>query len=80
MEWISVKDRLPEGVPKLKVVLLEGNIIKLASYIPKQYWDGCDCCITNCPRWDVPIEWKAVTHWLDVPDFPSDYSYKQHRL
>ena len=68
MEWISVKDRLPE---KGKEVLLtdgeqakEGNLKKDSndSYRSWSKWFTCDCCYSL----------GEITHWAELSDLPKD--------
>ena len=62
MEWISVKDRLPE---RLDVVIVQGGI---AYYLPdEEAW----MTITG-ERWPGrPIVWN-VTHWMPLPEPPEE--------
>lgn len=65
MEWISVKDRLPEpGIRKVLVFVPHehGGIIDMARYLGENGWDF--------------VSWKifdsGVTHWLPLPEPPKE--------
>lgn len=63
-EWISVKDRLPQGEPvsEICVVFAPPSVSpRLAFYAPQ---------FSQWFRWDnEPIE--NVTHWMPLPDPPT---------
>lgn len=67
-EWISVKDRLPKNNHKV-LILLDNGIIEFGRYIPPSYYDEKtgNTFFTNCPRWDVPPQWRDITHWMHLP-------------
>ena len=60
MNWISVKDRLPEvGMQKphdLRWLVTDGKSIRIESVHPS-YW--------NNSRWDY---YFPVTHWMPLPE------------
>lgn len=70
-EWISVKDRLPEGYdtylvlvhgkPNKHITLFEAY--ELAEYLPSDGW-----YIETYPDWDEPI----ITHWMPLPEPPKE--------
>lgn len=70
-EWISVKDRLPDGFavvlalvsgkPKTNLVL--DCAYELAEYLPGEGW-----YIETYPDWDDPI----ITYWMELPYPPDD--------
>jgi len=68
MNWISVKDK----VPNLNAFVLstDGNLVSITSYeynehIQEYYWNylssGCGCCDKDMPN---------VTHWMPLPEPP----------
>lgn len=73
MEWISVKDRLPDD-PFEVLVLLDNSIIKITKYFPRGWEKMPRELITDNPRWDIPQEWKEVTHWMPLPKLPEKTS------
>jgi hypothetical protein len=69
MEWISVKDRLPEEPDKC-LVSLDNGVVDFATYIPASYSIKGDSYTTKRPRWDIPRQWREVTHWMPLPKPP----------
>lgn len=57
MEWISVKDRLPEE--EEKILILSRNKPEKARYIRGQFVDMNICGI-----------WQDVTHWVSLTELP----------
>ncbi len=63
MEWISVKDRLPE----------EGQ--KVLTYLGE--FDGCRTnylILCPYPIWACLLETEEVTHWMLLPEPPKEES------
>lgn len=79
MDWISVKDRLPENDddvlvynPKDGIHIGEFNFDELSEYYEK---DG-SYTTTNC-GWHTQYEWApymSPTHWMPLPLPPKDHS------
>ena len=59
MEWISVKDRLPEGYATYLVYVRNWHRIVFADYYGDGEWLTCGD-LTNITRF--------VTHWMPLPD------------
>jgi hypothetical protein len=68
MEWISVKDKLPEL--KSAILSTDGDIVAVTIYeyndcIKSYCWSyfssGCGCCDTDM---------NNVTHWMPLPSLP----------
>lgn len=66
MEWISVKDQLPEL--DVEVLATSGDTTKVATMQPsyidedgteRSYWTYYDY-----------LEWHDVSHWMPLPDSP----------
>ena len=67
MEWISVKDRLPEskyhGMNILTVNKRHGVSTDYSYYDNKWWWiDSKDNCFTD----------DDVTHWMPLPELPEE--------
>jgi len=64
MEWISVKDRLPDGALEVEDVLTFslGNIDSF--YFSVGYWDGY--------KWENLSHHFEPTHWMPLPAPPAD--------
>ena len=64
MEWISVKDSLPEG--DVEVLATNGKYMRVAhmepSYEEERFWTYYDY-----------MEWHSVTHWMPLPSLPIIY-------
>lgn len=70
MEWISVKDKLPE--PGRAVLITENGSTPISAIYKTEYadWDeNCNCggC-ENYPR----LYQNEVTHWMPLPEPPKD--------
>ena len=69
MNWISVKDRLPEIKKKILLLTDEGVIEGSLNGIGKGWnflWlkaHGCGCCGEDNPE---------VTHWMPLPESPKN--------
>lgn len=64
MEWISVKDRLPnDGDP---VLISDGNLVREGTFLK---WDGYN-------SWCQPRGMKEVTHWMPLPKPPLNQKEK----
>lgn len=59
MEWISVKDRLPEDMERVLCVEENENFVFI-SYYKTQY---------STPRWDQN---RLISHWMSLPKAPKD--------
>lgn len=65
MEWISVKERLPEDGEK--VLVLTHQVEK--GLIGSRYLEGA----TACKRGFVSVrDGFLVTHWMPMPELPPD--------
>jgi len=85
MEWINVKDRLPENNDR--VIILSLTEINDYSY-PYNYNDACEMGFYEKGKWfsetrfdildhtkEAPVSWQdieGVTHWMPLPDLPTD--------
>lgn len=71
MEWISVKDRLPEK-PMYDWVLVQVKLIPENNYgVPHVGELRNGVWYSDC--YDTPLEESAgvrVTHWMPLPEFP----------
>lgn len=68
MEWISVKDRLPEKNSCILVTFEDQGICQ-AFY---KYWDDLDW---SFPSFDCDLfTWdkEKITHWMPLPEPPKD--------
>lgn len=59
-DWISVKDRLPEVV----------NGMFLVVYLFQNHQCRAIAAWYNRKFWDINLKSLDVTHWQDAPDFP----------
>jgi len=58
IEWISVKERLPED--NTRVLITDCEFIELAYWdIDKKYW-----------RTDFPIYYGEILYWAKLPEMP----------
>ena len=78
MEWISVKDRLPDNKGRYLVyeVWTYGNIIETVSWTPK--YNGFEEHLKGKAIWYNydseygDFEVGDVTHWMPLPEPPND--------
>lgn len=73
MEWISVKDRLPEEEKQVLICIKFGNmpVEYMLDYIIK--FEGSDPpYIWACTLSD---EWIRITHWMELPEPPNPSSH-----
>ena len=63
MDWISVKDRLPESYATYLVYELNVHRIAFADYYGDGEWLAC-YNLTNITR--------CVTHWMPLPEPPKE--------
>jgi hypothetical protein len=80
MEWISVKDRMPED---LKPVLIHYKD-KTGIVIMTAHWDDLNSCFVNeaigfmCPEDDdflgekLCYKKRYITHWMEFPELPKE--------
>ncbi len=66
MEWISVKDRLPEE--DSKILVFEGYGIFLASYEFNEYQKKMFFYEYSTGK----MFWDHVTHWMPLPELPKE--------
>lgn len=70
MDWISVKDALPEKLQKVLFFWAYDEVLKNISmgYLCDAGWDiylpYVSCKLSN--------ECIEVTHWMPLPDYPED--------
>ena len=66
VEWISIKDRLPEeGIRVLIIDKICGVPIMHTAYLDAGWWRDS--------YWDRPIKLgpnREVTHWTELPELP----------
>ena len=75
MEWISVKDRLPEDRRNV-IVNCEHGVISAYWHVDYQakYWYCTDHTVLDPEFEDVGL--KKVSHWMDFPSPPIDAQVK----
>jgi len=72
MEWISVKDRLPEGVTQcimnsyVKDAIRE-NVVICGAFISNRFYNLEDLNEYETPE---PLEDDRITHWMPLPEPP----------
>jgi len=64
MEWIKVKDKLPDDGDK--VIIYSPCGIETKYFESNIFYDGETCMY--CPIGEV----KNVTHWMPLPEVPKD--------
>lgn len=70
MEWISIKDKLPEYNIQVLVYITEENgmytarYCKANSYYPEDYW------VFGYAGW--ASDGKNITHWTTLPSVPEN--------
>lgn len=64
MNWISVKDKLPEDYSGVLTFSVGGPIPEAATYYDHKFY-YFTCCIDN-----ISCEIKDVTHWIYLKDIP----------
>ena len=61
MEWISVKDRLPEEDIEVLIWIKKGIGPYVTTYTRSRlHWDR------KAPKWDIPYIQRLVTHWAEI--------------
>jgi hypothetical protein len=60
MEWISVKDRLPEG--HMKCIVAISNYSTSASFLKGEWWQCGEVIDDDC----------KITHWMPLPEPPEE--------
>lgn len=65
MEWISVKDRLPENRRNVLACYYLQNVPRVR-YIGILKYYAC----SSTPRWEFEDIRFVVTHWMDLPELP----------
>jgi hypothetical protein len=58
MNWIDVKDQLPEE--KKQILITDGEFVKLGYF---SIWD-------NGYFWGAPPYLSQITHWMPLPELP----------
>jgi len=66
MEWISVKDKLPEG-GKVLVCFQEPFFGSMTSEVDVGFYDNKDSCWW---LWNGERKIFRVTHWMPIPELP----------
>lgn len=71
MEWISVKDELPE-IESLVLIYEKSREVPIsARYRGRDRWDemcNCDCG----DGWGMGFHQEEVTHWMPLPRPPGE--------
>jgi hypothetical protein len=70
MEWISVKDRLPDNDTSVLAVWYDGEKIRVSELF---FFDDSDPGETPRPRWAWELQrvpYSDVTHWMPLPEPP----------
>ncbi len=72
IEWISVKDRLPEFAEE--VLVTDGKDYAVGNYrYDAKAWDSCNFgWLENRNSDDCPPGIKTVTHWMPLPKLPKE--------
>ena len=76
-EWVSVKDRLPEILEEVFVLILpeEWDITYDIGYINTAgYWET----VWHDSREPQKAQTDFITHWMPIPKLPSDYEDADH--
>ena len=77
MEWISIKDRLPDVGTKFlvtdgKEICLHGS----GETSKKEYYIDClkefDTCFLEKSEHQWPDYWHCLTHWLRLTELPKE--------
>ena len=64
MEWISVKDRLPEENEYVLCARLQGSMSGYKYILPSVGR------VRNKSSWSCVMDWVSVTHWMPLPEPP----------
>lgn len=72
MEWISVKDRLPEKYQKVLFYVLERKEIYSGYYVQDAYRDIQSTYKFREMFDDWWFEGETVTHWMPLPTPPKE--------
>jgi len=67
MEWISVKDRLPENKNKCGQFVVNEYLVTDGNSYEIKFWDG-----KNWINQYDTLEYQGYTHWLPLPEPPKD--------
>lgn len=70
MEWISVKDKLPE--PQEFVLAYNGSKIFVASRFHLGHEEYFSPSICTCCESDEHEYHHAITYWMPLPEIPKD--------
>lgn len=68
MEWISVKERLPENANDV-LAIMQDNTIFMGRFSGKSYWKFYFS--DNGLQYDKARE-RQITHWMPLPDPPKE--------
>lgn len=73
MNWISVKDRLPEdSLPTWCDLILVGRSGDFQAAMPAVFRDGEFIAVTPFNNVDDGKVFKEATHWMPLPEPPED--------
>lgn len=87
MKWIKTEDQLPRN-PGMFLVLMDGLVPMVAKFFPHASIDrSVPKCITPMNidvwtrlfvnmGWDIPEEYRRITHWMEIPELPRTYEEK----
>jgi len=73
MQWISVKDRLPDFLENVLTFRpVKGKYSNPPHEVPSIRTDYLDSIGKNGPRWsrDSTVQVSEITHWMPLPEEP----------
>lgn len=67
MNWISIKDRLPDD--RIQVLIYNGERCSVSSYLP-EYFNTFG--FHQWSHWDEEFDYDNISHWMSLPAPPQD--------